>query len=126
MRAERLAPVRPRLPYDEGVDEIVADLLASTNALGVWLLGRMVVVDNQHQNEVLAGAVGDSSVKPPLKLMIESEAYFDFVDRQIFATRIGGATLLFIFNDRSSWGLIRLRVRQAEETIRQALAARQS
>lgn len=89
----------------------------------------MVVVDcaiNQHQNEQLAGAVRDSSVKPPLKLMIEREAYFDFVDRQIFATRIGGATLLFIFDDKSSLGIIKLRVRQAEETIRQALAAHQS
>jgi hypothetical protein len=108
------------------VDEIIAELLASTGALGVWLLGRMVVVDNQHQNEVLAGAVKDSSIKPPMKLMIESETYFDFIDRQIFAKRIGEATLLFIFDDKSSLGLIRLRLRQAEEMMRQALAARPS
>jgi hypothetical protein len=106
------------------VDEIIAELLTNTAALGVWLFGRMVVANNQHQSEMLAGAVKDSSIKPPMKLVVESETYFDFVDRQIFADRIGEATLLFIFDDRSSLGLIRLRVRQAKEAIEQALAAR--
>src|SRR3954471_19692419 len=101
------------------VDEIIAELLTNSAALGVWLLGRMVVVNNQHQNEVLAGAVKEASIKPPMKLLIESETYFDFLDRQIFADRIGEASLVFVFDDRSSLGLIRLRVRQTREAIEQ-------
>lgn len=106
------------------VDEIVAELLANTGALGVWLLGAMLVADNQHQNEVLAGAVQDPSIKRPMKLMVEGETYFDFVEWQLFAQPIGKATLVFVFNDRSSLGLIRLRVRNAKEAIERALAGR--
>lgn len=40
------------------------------------------------------------------------------------AQPIGKATLVFVFNDRSSLGLIRLRVRNAKEAIERALAAR--
>jgi hypothetical protein len=106
------------------VDEIVAELLANTGALGVWLLGAMVVANNQHQNEVLAGAVKDPSIKPPMKILVGSETYFDFVERQIFAEPIGQATLVFVFDDRSSLGLIRLRVRNAKDAIARGLAAR--
>lgn len=62
------------------MDEIVAELLANTGALGVWLVGAMLVADNQHQNEVLAGAAHDPSIKRPTKLMVEGETYFDFVE----------------------------------------------
>lgn len=106
------------------VDEIVAELLANTGALGVWLLSAMLVADNQHQNEVLAGAVQDPSIKRPTKLMVEGETYLDFVEWQLFAQPIGNATLVFVFNDRSSLGLIRLRVRNAKEAIERALATR--
>lgn len=47
------------------VDEIIAKLLLDTNALGVWLLGPMMIANNQYQNEVLAAAVTDSSIEPP-------------------------------------------------------------
>lgn len=106
------------------VDEIVSELLTSTAALGVWLLGGKVVVNNQPRNEVLAGAVKDSSVKPPLNLFIQGETHADFADWQLFADRIGAASLVVVFDDRSSLGLIRLRVRQAKQAIEQALADR--
>lgn len=103
------------------MDEIVAELLANTNARGVWLFGRMVIVDNQYQNEILAAAVKDSSTKPPLKLVVHGETSLDFVDWQLFAEPIGRATLVFIFDDTSSLGLIRLRVRDAKDAIQRAL-----
>lgn len=106
------------------VDEIIAELLRDTNALGVWLLGAMVVENNQHRNEVIGGASKDATFKPPMKVLIESETYFDFVQTQVFAEPIGGATLVFLFDDRSSLGLIRLRVRHAKDAIKLALAAR--
>lgn len=106
------------------VDELVAELLTNTGALGVWLLGRMEVANNQLQNQVIASAVKDSSISPPLKVMIEGETYFDFVDRQIFADRVVGTTLVFVFDDRSSLALIKLRVRHAREAIEHALATR--
>ncbi len=84
------------------MDELVAELLGNTGALGVWLLGTMVIAHNQHQNEVLAGAVKDPSIKPPMKVLVESETYFDFVERQIFAEPIGRATLVFVFDDTAS------------------------
>lgn len=59
-----------------------------------------------------------------MKLMVEGETYFDFVEWQLFAQLIGKATLVFVFNDRSSLGLIRLRVRNAKEALECALAAR--
>lgn len=107
------------------VDELVAELLTNTGALGVWLLGSTVVQDNQPRNQVLAAAVkGDSAVKPPAKIVVEAETYFDFIDWQLYAERIGGATLVFIFDDRSSLGLIRLRVRHAKDAIKRALDTR--
>lgn len=106
------------------MDEIFTDLLGTTGALGVWLLGTSVVADNEHKNEILAGAVKDPSIKPPMKALVESEMYFDFVEMQIFAAPIGRATLVFVFDDRSSLGLIRLRVRHAKDAIERALAAR--
>ena len=86
------------------MDQIVAGLLGNTGALGVWLLGRTVIAHNQHQNEVLAGAVKDPSIKPPVNILVESETYFDFAERQIFAEPIGRATVVFVFDDRSSRG----------------------
>ena len=106
------------------MDEIVADLLSNTDALGVWLLGDPVVQDNQPRNQVLAAAVKDASIKPPAKVVVDAETYLDFVDWQLFAEPIGKATLVFIFDDRSSLGLIRLRVRQAKDAIRRALGTR--
>ncbi len=103
------------------MDEIIGELLANTGALGVWLLGPMIVSNNQHQNEVLAGAVKDPSIKPPMKVLLEGETYLDLVERQIFATRVGSAVLVFVFDDRSSLGLIRLRVRNAQEALERAL-----
>jgi predicted regulator of Ras-like GTPase activity (Roadblock/LC7/MglB family) len=140
------------------VDEIIAKLLLDTNALGVWLLGPMPIANHQYQNDVpaaavkdssikpalkvvvesetylvasnqdqsdvLAAAVKSSSIKPPLKVVVESEAYLDFVDRRIFALPIGPAVLVVVFDEQSSLGLIRLRVRRAREAIVAALAAR--
>lgn len=108
------------------VEEIVAELLASTNALGVWLLGAMVVENNQQHNKVLARAVRDPSVKPPLKVFIEGETYFDFGQTQMVAEPIGRATLVLVFDDQSSLGLVRLRLRHARDAIKLALAAHPS
>ncbi|MGE5186244.1 MAG: hypothetical protein ACM31C_29520 [Acidobacteriota bacterium] len=104
------------------MDDIVAELLATTGALGVWVLGAMVVANNEQHNEVLAAAAKDPSIRPPMKVLLESEAYFDFVDRQIFAAPLSSAILVIAFDDRSSLGLIRLRVRHAKEAIERALA----
>jgi len=100
------------------VDEIVAELLRDTNALGVWLLGAIVIADNQQHNEVIAFAVADPSIKPPMKVLIESETYFDFVRTQLFAEPIGRAALVFVFDDRSSLGLVRLRIHHARDAIK--------
>lgn len=105
------------------MDEALTKLLLDANALGVWVFGPMVVSDNQYQNEVLASAVKDPSTKPPVKLMIQSETYLDFVDWQIFAWPIGTATLVVLFDEQSSLGLIRLRARNARAAIERALAA---
>lgn len=104
------------------MDELVAQLLESTAARGVWLLGGMVVRDNEHRNVVLAGATTDPSLEPPTRIMIEGEIYLAIDGRQIFAELIGGATLVIVFDDRSSHGLIRLRVRHAREAIARAIA----
>jgi hypothetical protein len=104
--------------------ELLADLLGNTGALGVWLLGPGVVVDNQHHAEVIAGAVKQPSVKPPVMVWIEGETHIDFGERQVFAQRIGAATLVVVFDDGASLGLIRLRVRHARDAIERALAER--
>jgi hypothetical protein len=98
------------------VEEIVSKLLADTAALGVWLLG--------DQSEMLTSAVQDDSIKPPIKAVVGGETYLEFVDTQIFAIPLEGATLVILFNDRSSLGLIRLRVIRVKAAIQQALAQR--
>jgi len=102
--------------------EALTKLLLDANALGVWVFGPMVILDNQYQNEVLGSAVKDPSIKPPTKLMIQSETYLDFGDWQVFAWPIGTATLVVVFDDQSSLGLIRLRARIARPAIERALA----
>lgn len=104
------------------VDEIIAELLHNTAARGVFLLGGIAITDNQQRNVVLARAVSEPSIKPPARIMIESETYLDIDERQIFADRIGSATLVIVFDGRSSHGLVRLRVRHARDAIARALA----
>jgi len=106
------------------VDEIIATLRLNTNALGVWLLGPMVIANNQYQNDVLAAAVENSSIKPPLNAVVTSETQLDFEDRGIYAMPIGPAILVVVFDEQSSMGLIRLRVRHVMKAIEAALAAR--
>ncbi len=101
------------------MDEIIGALLTDTYALGVWLLGSNA--NKMHHGDVLAAAVTDPSLKPPRTVFVESETYFDFEDRRIFAQPIGPATLVFVFDDRSSLGLIRLRVRTAREALEREL-----
>ncbi len=101
------------------MDEIIAALLADTYALGVWLLGSSA--NKMHHGEVLAGTVKDPSIKPPRMVFVESETYLDFEDPRIFAQPIGPVTLLFVFDDESSLGLIRLRVRNAREALEREL-----
>jgi hypothetical protein len=97
------------------VQELVADLLGSTNALGVWLMER---------DAVLAGAVRDSSITPP-RVRVDGETWIEIGGTQVFAELIGRATLVFLFDDTSSCGLIRLRVRHAKDAIQRALASRE-
>ena len=104
------------------MDEIVEQLLRETAALGVWLLGEMTVTNNRQHNVVLAGAVREPSIKPPDRIMLESETYLEIDGRQLHAVRIGRATLVILFDDRSSFGLIRLRVRHAKDAIVRAVA----
>jgi hypothetical protein len=106
------------------LEEIVAELLDSTKALGVWLLGGRIVEDNQGRDDLLAGAVSDPSAMPPTTVRIEGETWLEFVDRQIFAERVGRATLVIVFDGHTSVGLIRLRIRQAKDAIESALATR--
>lgn len=82
----------------------------------------MVITDNLQHNVVLAGAATDPSIKAPVRIMIESERYLAIDERQIFAERIGSATLVIVFDDRSSHGLVRLRARHARDAIARAIA----
>jgi hypothetical protein len=107
------------------VEEIIGGLLASTAARGVWFLGGTVIRDNRPQNEVIASAAHDDSVTAPVIAKVETEMYFDFREWKLFAYRIGAATLVFVFDDGSSLGLIRLRVRQESEAIKTALSLRE-
>lgn len=107
------------------MQEIVADLLGSTGALGVWLLGAMRGTAPQ---KLLASAVHDTTtLKPPAKFILDSDGYaiFVFEDTTFFAQRIGHATTTIVvaFDNRSSLGLIRLRVRNASHAIESALAS---
>lgn len=104
------------------MDEALTKLLLDANALGVWVFGPMVVSDNQYKNDVLGRAVRDPSTRPPVKLMIQSETYLDFGDWQVFAWPVGTATLVVVFDEQSSLGLIRLRARNARPAIERALA----
>lgn len=82
----------------------------------------MVVLGNDPQNVVLASAVTDPSILPPATITVESEIFGQHGDHQLFAERIGGVLLVVVFDERSSLGLIRLRVRRAREAIKQVLA----
>lgn len=104
------------------MDQIVAELLAGTGALGVWLLGPMVVVGNEPQNVVLASAVTDPSLLPPATILVEDWTCVHHGDHQLFAEAIGGVLLVVMFDERSSLGLIRLRVRRARDAISRVLA----
>lgn len=106
------------------MDEIVAELLADSGALGVWLIGATAIAKQPHPSGVLAAAVTDASIASPAQVCVEGETFFAFGDRKIFAEPIGGATLVIVFDDRSSLGLIRIRVRNAKQAIERALAAR--
>lgn len=107
------------------MQEIVAELLRSTGALGVWLLGPMRGTDPQ---ELLASAVQNgTTLKPPTKFILDSDGYaiFVFEDTTFFAQRVGHATTTIVvaLDNRASLGLIRLRVRNATEAIESALAS---
>lgn len=110
------------------IDEILDELLVSTGALAVWLLGTATIVDNQLQNPVLAGAVQDPSITPPAKVFVANDFVAnDFFgepsdDRSLFAQPIGRAIVVVIFDDRSSLGLVRLRIRRSTGAIEAALA----
>jgi hypothetical protein len=93
------------------VQQILEDLLASTNAMGVWLLER---------DDVIAGAAKDLSAAPP-RVRVEGETWIEIAGTQVFAQPIGRATLVFVFDDKSSVGLIRLRVRHAKAAIQREL-----
>jgi hypothetical protein len=97
------------------VDDIMAALLAEPAALGGWLFGP--------KGDVISGAVKEPSLEPPISCLVAGETYFDLGDRQIYAKPIGqtNATLVLVFDQRASFGLITLRVRKVEEAIKQAL-----
>lgn len=97
------ALLRPWLAYNEPVDETMAELLAKTAALGVWLFGP--------RGDVIAGAVKDSSIEAPMAVSITGVTYFG--ERHIYAEPLGSKILVFMFDDRPSLGLIRLGVRKA-------------
>ena len=98
------------------VQQIVEDLLGSTNALGVWLM---------KGDKVLAGAVKDPSITPP-RVHADSEIWIELAETQVFAEPLGGAMLVLVFDDKSSFGLIRLRVRHAKDAIKSELASPRS
>ena len=106
------------------LDGILATLRLDTNARGGWLLGPTAIRNNQHENEVLAAAVEDASIQSPRNVLVTSETHVDLVDRGIYAMPIGPAVLVVVFDERSSAGLVRLRVWRVKEPIARALAAR--
>jgi hypothetical protein len=97
------------------VDTIMAELLAGASALGAWLIGP--------KGDVISGAVTEPSIKPPMMVMIAGTTFIDLGDRQLYAEPLGKTqtTLVLLFDNRPSLGLIRLRLRQAEKAIRQEL-----
>jgi hypothetical protein len=97
------------------MDDIMAELLAEPAVLGVWLLGP--------KGDAISGAAKDPSIKAPISCLVAGETYFDLTDRQIYAKPIGqtNATLVLVLDHRASFGLITLRVRKAEEAIKQGL-----
>jgi hypothetical protein len=95
------------------VDEIVAQLLFEAQAQGVWLL------KGEH---VFAAATADASVTPP-RVWVDGEAFIELNGVQLFASPIRGATLVVVFDKRSTLGLVRLRVKQAHKALENALWA---
>ena len=96
------------------MDEIVAHLLANTNALGVWLMKGVTAV---------ASATRDASVTMP-RVHVAGETAIELGDTHLFAFPIRGLTLVVVFKTfESSLGLVRLRVKQAQQAIETELEA---
>lgn len=94
---------------------LVDELLASTSALGVWLLG--APAGNEGRSAMIAAAVQSPDITAPQQLIVNGEVYLGFADRKIFAQNLGGVVIVVVFDDRSSLGLIRLRVRNSAHAL---------
>ena len=68
----------------------------------------------------------DVALTPPHVRFLESEAWIDLRGTQLFALPLRGSMLVIVFDDRTSYGLIRLRVRNAKAAIDSELAALRS
>jgi len=104
------------------MDQIIARLLLDTGALGVWLLGPVTIDGNRDTCELLASAIADASIAPPVKVVVQSETYFDFGERKVFALPVGAATLVVVFSERTSLGVVRLRAIKAKVALQHVLA----
>jgi hypothetical protein len=89
------------------VQKIVEDLVQDANVLGAW------VINGQHE---LAGAAKDPSMKTP-RAYADSEAWVEVGSTQVFLQPVGSVMLVVLFDNGSSLGLVRLRVRKAKEAI---------
>jgi hypothetical protein len=78
--------------------------------------------DNRDGCELLASAVRDASVAAPVKIVVQGETYFDFGERKIFALPVAAATLVVVFGERTSLGLVRLRAIKAKAALQRVLA----
>ena len=78
---------------------------------------------------MIAAAVSDATVNAPAHSVLASplnlsdiEGAFQGEESSIYLKRIGDATIVVAFDEQSSLGLVRLRVRNATAAIKSALA----
>jgi predicted regulator of Ras-like GTPase activity (Roadblock/LC7/MglB family) len=113
----------------EEVEAICRQLLASSNALGVWLVDR----DGRTLARIAETEIDVELVMAACRHLLEHGEFHEFYDtlddeerklfRHVNVTLIGGgAVLAVVFDERSSLGLVRLRCHKAKHDLAKALA----
>lgn len=69
---------------------------------------------------VFAAATADATVTVP-RVYVQGETVIELGDMQLLAEPVRGFTLVVLFNQRSTLGLVRLRVHKARRAIEQAI-----
>jgi len=102
----------------DDLEAALASLLDDAAAEGVWVLRRTKLGDNEPFDDVIASALRELSIDPPRITKLESDPLMFGIDGLgVYAESIGASLLVISFAERTSLGLVRLRVRKAREAI---------